>query len=70
MTFILDSLRQNIGVCGDAGEQDHLGQLVEEFNGASRQLCKAPDGSSVDVLGTVNAHTEDLVFRLRKRGEP
>lgn len=58
MTSILDSLRQTAGIHGATREQDHLGQLVEEFNGSCRQLCEAPDGCGVNFLGTVSAHKE------------
>lgn len=58
MTYVLDSLRQNAGVRGTTGEQDHLGQLVEEFNGSCRQLSEAPDGCGVNFLVTVSARTE------------
>lgn len=65
VTSALDSLRQNTGVRGAAGEQDHLGQLVEELDGASRQLCQALDGCGVNFLGTVSAHTESQVVQAQ-----
>lgn len=65
VTSVLDSLRQNIGVRGAAGEQDHLGQLVEELDGAGRQLCQALDGCGVNFLGTVSAHTESQVVQAQ-----
>lgn len=58
MTSVLDSLRQNTGVCGASREHDHLSQLVEEFNGSRRQLCEAPDGCGMNFLGAVRAPTE------------
>lgn len=58
MGSVLDSLRQNAGVRGATGEQDHLGQLVEQFNGSCCQLCEALDGCGVNFLGTVRGRTE------------
>lgn len=43
-------LAQNFGLCAAAGEEDPLGQFVEELDGSSRQLCQTPDGSCVDLL--------------------
>lgn len=43
-------LGQNSGLCAAAGEEDPLGQFVEELDGSSCQLCQTPDGSCMNLL--------------------
>lgn len=43
-------LGQNFGLCAAAGEEDPLGQFVEELDGSSRQLCQTPDGRCMNLL--------------------
>lgn len=49
-------LGQNFGLCAAAGEEDPLGQLVEELDGSSRQLCQTPDGSCMNLLENQHSH--------------
>lgn len=52
LDFLFSSLGQDGGLGAAGGEQDHLGQLVEQLDGPGRQLSQTPDGRGVDLLPT------------------
>lgn len=61
MKLLLKSplLGQDFGLWAAAGEEDPLGQFVEELDGSSRQLCQTPDGRCMNLLEIQHSRQND-----------